>query len=217
MLYIKFLICGILCKHYFGCLRLLRSSDVVENPGPSAARMSCRVVYANIRGLYKNSLDLSLVSRDVFFLFRDSCLFYVLHFRVHCSGYWQTDAAFQRWDWLELWGLAVYVRDGFSAYSHHCYECGGCEVIVVRISSTSHNFLSIYLSDKNPYCLLTAKGLLRRDTFALCRATICIGRLARVYQPRFSGNSLDSTKTNRCFWYISATYVYSFRQCATGS
>ena len=41
----------ILYKRYFGRLRLLRYSDVEENPRPRTSRRLCRVVYANIRGL----------------------------------------------------------------------------------------------------------------------------------------------------------------------
>ena len=63
---------GILYKRYFGRLRLLRSSDVEENPGPRVSRRSYRVVYANIRGLHKNLSDLALIARGggVFFFVR---------------------------------------------------------------------------------------------------------------------------------------------------
>ena len=37
-------------------------------------------------------------------------------------------------------GLAVYVCDAFSAYRQHSYECGCCEVIIIRIYSSTHNF-----------------------------------------------------------------------------
>ena len=59
-------------------------------------------------------------------------------------------------------GLAVYVRDGFSAYRQRSYECGCCEVIVVKICSSTNDFyvFGVYrkldLSDKNLDCLLTA-------------------------------------------------------------
>ena len=36
-------------------------------------------------------------------------------------------------------GLAVKARDGYSAYRQRCYECRCCEVIVIRICSSSHN------------------------------------------------------------------------------
>ena len=35
--------------------------------------------------------------------------------------------------------LAVFVRDGFSAYRQRINEYGCCEIIVVRICSNSHN------------------------------------------------------------------------------
>ena len=56
----------------------------------------------------------------------------------------------------------VYVRDGSSAYRQRGYECECCEVIVVMICSSGHNFyvFGIYrnpdLSDKIFYCLLAA-------------------------------------------------------------
>ena len=46
-------------------------------------------------------------------------------------------------------GLAVYVRDGFSEYRQGSYECGGCEVRVVRICSNSHN-LYVFGVYRNP-------------------------------------------------------------------
>ena len=60
---------SILCKSCFGRLRQLRSADVEQIPGPRDSRRSCRVAFAIIRGLHKNLLDLSLMtrSRDVFF------------------------------------------------------------------------------------------------------------------------------------------------------
>ena len=50
------------------------------------------------------------------------------------------------------------LTDGFSAYNHRACECGCCEVIVVRIYSSSHNFYAfgVYqnpdLSDKIFHC-----------------------------------------------------------------
>ena len=60
---------GIRYNRYFGRLRLLRFSDVGENPRPRASRRSCHVVYVNIQSLSKNLSDLSLIDRggEVFF------------------------------------------------------------------------------------------------------------------------------------------------------
>ena len=46
-------------------------------------------------------------------------------------------------------GLAVYVCDSFSVYRQCDYECGCCEVIVVRNCSRSHNFY-VFGVDRNP-------------------------------------------------------------------
>ena len=40
----------------------------------------------------------------------------------------------------QLRGLAVYIREGFSVYKQQSYECGCCEIIVVIICSSGHNF-----------------------------------------------------------------------------
>ena len=56
-------------------------------------------------------------------------------------------------------GLAVCVRNGFSEYRQRSYECRYYEVIVVRICSSSHNFLCVPRvaeSDNIFVCLLTA-------------------------------------------------------------
>ena len=60
---------SILYKRYFDRLRLLRSSDVEENPGLRALRRSCCVVYVNVQGPHMNLSDLSLMARggDAFF------------------------------------------------------------------------------------------------------------------------------------------------------
>ena len=47
---------SILYKRYFGRLRLLKSSDVEENPGPRASRQSCRIVRELHKKLFKAPL-----------------------------------------------------------------------------------------------------------------------------------------------------------------
>ena len=59
-------------------------------------------------------------------------------------------------------GVALYMREGFSAYRQRSYECGCCEVIVVRFCRSNRNFhvIGVYrnpdLSDKLFDCYLTA-------------------------------------------------------------
>ena len=141
----------------------MRSSNREENPESRASRRSCRVVHANIRSMYKNLLDLSLLARGGFVIFFVQRLlsllgatFPSLWVRVladRCSG--------SGVRLIGLDGLTVYERDGFSAYRQRGYECGCCEVMVVRIVRSSHNFYAfgVYrnpdLSDKIFDCLLT--------------------------------------------------------------
>ena len=73
-----------------------------------------------------------------------------------------------------LRGLTLYVRERFSAYRQHSYECRCCEVIVVRNCCSSHNFhvfgvyLNLVLSDNFFYCLLTGMAKVQSvDTKAI--------------------------------------------------
>ena len=77
--------------------------------------------------------------------------------------------------------LAVYVRDGYSVYRQRSYECGCCDVILVRICSISHIFyeFGVYrnsdVSDAIFDCLLTATWLrcsprIERSLFCLLAA-----------------------------------------------
>ena len=131
------------------------------NPRPRASRRSCRVAYANIRGLYKNLSDcLFWPEMEMCFFLRVLCLpdatFPSLWFRVLAD--WCSCS------WVRLIGLDgwLYTCDRCSAYRQRGYECGCCEVVVVRICNSSHNFyiFLVYrnpdLSDKIFHCLLPA-------------------------------------------------------------
>ena len=97
-------------------------------------------MYATIRGLHQTLSDLSLMVRVGEVAFCSETLgssrrpiseLMVLGFgRLMLRG--EVD---------QFRGLPVYVRDGSAAYRHCGYECGCCEVIVVKIYSSSHYFL----------------------------------------------------------------------------
>ena len=116
-----------------------------ENPEPRASRMSHRVVYANIRSLRKILSETSLIAidEDVYFF----CSEILFSFRRHFSELMVPSFGKPMQllngeiDWFR--GLAVYMRDGFSAYRLRNYECGYCEFIVVRICSNSHNLMCL--------------------------------------------------------------------------
>ena len=141
---------GILYKHYFGSARLLRLSNVEENPGPRASRRSCRVVYVNIRGLHRNLSALSLTARGGDMVF---CSVTLVSSMRHISelmveGYGRPTLLLK--DEVDRFrGFALYVRESFPTYRRRSYECGCCEVIVVRICSSSHNFY-VFGVHRNP-------------------------------------------------------------------
>ena len=74
--------------------------------------------------------------------------------------------------------LAVYVCAGYSAYRQRGYECGCCEVIVVRICSSSHIFIvfgvypNLDVSEKSFESFLMAMAKLqsvdRNASFFIC-------------------------------------------------
>ena len=154
---------GNLYKRYFYRLRLLRSSDVEKNPGPRASRRSCLVVFANIRSLHRNWSDLSLIATGGAVVLCSEIIVsskhHISEFMVPCFG---RPMQLLRGEVNRFRGLAVYVLDGFPAYRQRSYECKCCDVIVVGICSSSHNFnvFGVYqktdLSDNIFDSLLTA-------------------------------------------------------------
>ena len=55
-------------------------------------------------------------------------------------------------------GMAVYVRDGYRAFSQPKFECGCCEVLVVRVCGLRQNFYVYSNPDQDDCiydCLLT--------------------------------------------------------------
>ena len=123
---------------YFGRLTQLSSSDV-ENPGMGAPRRPCRVVYVNTQGLHKALSDLSLIARggDA-----DFCSKILVSSGRHISELIiliGSSIQLFRGKVDQISEFAAYVRDSLSAYRQCSYECGCCEVIVVRICSSSHN------------------------------------------------------------------------------
>ena len=67
-------------------------------------------------------------------------------------------------------GLALYVRDDLSAYRQGSYECGYCEVIVVRICSSSHNYF--YVVDMAPQMIVPFSKMCLSNLFLIW----CVGR-----------------------------------------
>ena len=121
--------------------------------------------WENARGKRKNLPDLSLIAKcgDVFFCSEALASFRRHIFQLVVSGF-ESPMQLLKDEVDRFWGLAVYVRDGLSAYRQRSCKCRCCKVIVVRIYSSSNNFhvFGIYrnpdLSDKILGCLLTTIG-----------------------------------------------------------
>ena len=93
-------------------------------------------------------------------------------------------------------GMAAYVRDGFGAFRQLKFECGGCELLVFRVSGVRQNLYvySIYrnpdLDDRIFDCLLASMAVVEAEDV---RASfLFVGDLNGHHQ-----EWLGSTTTNR--------------------
>ena len=135
-------------SHVLFCLLIL-SGYVELHPGPRlTGRPQCRVMYSNIRGLYKNIHDLIAVSRQYDILF---CSETLVSSRKHPAeilipGFkkpilLRSDAT------PRARGMALYIRNDFSATNQRTYECSCHEVQIVKVCGGHSNFyIFFYLS-----------------------------------------------------------------------
>ena len=137
--------------HILFYLLLILSGDVETNPGPRlTCRPQCRVMYANIRGLCKNIRDLIGVSKHYDILL---CSETLISSRRHPSeilipGF--KKPTLLTWNAIpRARGMALYIRNDFSATNQRSYECNCHEVQVVKVCGRHSNFyiFSVY---RNP-------------------------------------------------------------------
>ena len=141
---------------------LILSGDVEVNPGPNNNVNKCRVLYNNIRGLYKNIKDLQIISRNYDIILCSETL--VSNYRnvseILLPGF-NKPTLLRRDSRPRVRGLATYIRSGFSATLKKDNVCNCHEVQLIRICSRSNNFyiFSIYrnpdLDDSIYDCLLS--------------------------------------------------------------
>ena len=140
----------VLSIFYLACLKT-RFPDVEENPGPVARPPArCRMLFSNINGLHANLQELGIAasSHDVVFCAetRATNRRHVAELRLPCFS---NPTLLPCGGRDRVRGLALYVRDGFSAHRQARYECGCCESFVVRVCGARQNFY-LFGAYRNP-------------------------------------------------------------------
>ena len=125
---------------FYGCLRL-RFLDVETNPGPRCPVPAvCRILCSNVRGLAANISDLTVASCQYDILLCSQTLVSDMKHvsEVLISGFGRPV--------LLCWGnmhrargMAAYVRDGYGAFRQPKFECGCCEMLVLRVCGLRQN------------------------------------------------------------------------------
>ena len=149
---------------YIYQLLLILSGDIELNPGPPQSKLrQCRFLYSNIRGLYSNIKDLSIVSRQYDILFcTETLVSDMRHISELLIPGFKKPILLKRNSIPRACGMAIYVREGYSASRNHLAECGCHEVQVMKVCGRLHNFylFSIYrnpdLDDSIFDCLLSS-------------------------------------------------------------
>ena len=154
---------GTLHLKFYSCLRL-RFPGVETNPGPRCSvAASCRILSSNVRGLSRNLSDLAVASSQYDILLCSetfvSDLCHVSELLVPGFG---RPVLLCRGKLPRASGKAAYVRDGYGAFRQPKFECGCCEMLVVRVCGLRQNFY-VYSLYRNPDqddriydCLLTS-------------------------------------------------------------
>lgn len=149
---------------YYTQLLLIMSGDIELNPGPPQPKLrQCRLLYSNIRGLHGNIKDLSVASKQFDILF---CTETIVSDMRHISELlipgFKKPILLKRNAIPRARGMAVYVREGYSASRNRSAVCGCHEVQVMKVCGRLHNIylFSIYrnpdLDDGIFDCLLSS-------------------------------------------------------------
>ena len=121
---------GNLHLKFYSWLRL-RFLDVETNPGPRRpVAASCRILCRNVQGLSRNLSNLAVALSQI-------CWTLVSDLLVPGFG----RPVLLCWDKLpHARGMAAYVQDGYGAFHQPKFECGCCEMLVVRVCGLRQNF-----------------------------------------------------------------------------
>ena len=172
-----------LIRHYFDIFKLsydvshilfyllVLSGDVEMNPGPRlTCRPQCRALYSNIRGLYKNFNELIGVSRQYDIIF---CSETLVSSRRHLTEIlipnFKKPILLRSDAFPRARGMALYIRNDFSATNQKSYECSCHEMQIVKVCGRHSNFyiFSIYrnpdASDSIYDCLLSSMAHIQQN------------------------------------------------------
>ena len=119
---------------FYGCLRL-RFLDVETNPGPRRpVPADCRILCSNVRGLAASLSDLTVASSQYDILLCSETLVSDMRHvsEVLVSGFGRP-VLLCRNKMPRALGMAAYVRDGYRAFPQPKFECGCCEMLVLRV------------------------------------------------------------------------------------
>ena len=135
---------------FYGCLRH-RFLDVESNLGPwRPVSAVCRILCSNSRGLAANLSDLTVASYQYGTLLcsetLDSDMRHVPEVLVPGFGH---PVLLCRGKMPRARGMAAYVRDGYGAFRQPKFECGCCEILVLRVYGVRQN-LYVYSLYCNP-------------------------------------------------------------------
>ena len=121
---------------------LICCGDVELNPGPARSCHMGRVLFSNIRGLYKNLKDLIATSQshDVVICAETLVSDFRHDVELKIPGFCQP-LLIRRDLTSRRRGMSIHIREGFSAHAHRKtkYECGCHEFVVVRFCAQFQN------------------------------------------------------------------------------
>ena len=156
---------------YFHHLILFLSGDIEINPGPRSIRhRQCRLMYANVRGLQANLNDLSVASKQFdILLCSETLVSDMRHISEILVPGFRRPILLRRNSIDRAQGMAVYVRNNFSASRKANFECGCHEVQVLKVCGRTNNFyiFSVYRNpdvDDSIYdCLLLSMASIQEN------------------------------------------------------
>ena len=141
---------GTLHLKCYSCLRL-QFLDIETNPSPRRpVAASCRILCSNVRGLSGNLSDLAVASSQYDILLCSETL--VSELLVPGFG---RSVLSCRGKLPRAREMAAYVRDGYGSFHQPKFECGCCEILVVRVCGLRQNFYvySLYCNPDQDDCI----------------------------------------------------------------